>query len=61
MKKQITLKKLFKHCNRFEIKVITENGDKIYLMPELIQRTIDNLKSNPEIKQIQYFKNEINE
>ena len=61
MKKQITLKKLFKHCNLFEIRVITENGDKIYLMPELIQRTIDNLKSNPEIKQIQYFKNEINE
>lgn len=61
MKKQITQKKLFKHCNRFEIEVITENGYKTYYMPELIQRGIDSLKSDLKIEQIRYFKNEINE
>ena len=59
MKKRITQKKLLKHCNRFESCLVTNEGDKIIPLVNVISKGIEELRKTQEVVNVQYFKNEI--
>lgn len=58
MKKQVTKKKLLKQINRFELRIITETGNKVYRIADILDKTIKVLAEGNNAKQIQYFKDD---